>query len=342
MISSVTATPPPENKERADRDWQRKVTRQLVAALDGIIGDADSLLRSLTTGIDPGPSSPFARQAPSFDDQTERGAARRFLWQCGMEELFTRFAVALNVARGVRALAEHNSGLVISPLVLARPTLEAAADTHMMVGGKPTKDRLQRFYAAMARDVVRTAAPHKTQSTLDASHTARIAQHQAHWKQVVYEASRAGYTLVTDPSKPTLFGPSPTHVLGPDGSRVVVNHQTSSILSNINPGLALQWQITSGAAHAAPWLAGSELRNANDNESRGAPWVTAVRVIAEALGVICDNTVKFTGTREANYREQNLHRWAKASRVFAQALNSDPTSRVYQHLHPSPIRLQDP
>lgn len=322
-----------ENRHIAsDADWRDVIGQAAARALTGMIFEAAALsvrTKTLSPHLD---GSPGARYAPPHDAQTDSGKARAYLWQMGLGELFTRMEVAIDCARQIRTIALHDRSATIAPLVLGRPLLEAAADTHYLVGN-PRRDPLVRFAAFHLRDLVREAPVAIGRKQHPASPTTPSQQMQDRWEAALDIVRLAGFTIEFNEEPDKILGPLPRRVVDAQGKAASLNQNVSSILGSMMSEVSglYMWRLASGASHATPWLAGSEIRNAVNQESRGATMSAATHMVQFGLGHLCDDLNRFTGHGTPGCRARNFDRLREIQLLHRDGILADPRSRIYRH-----------
>lgn len=328
------------NQPQRDAEIQRNVVMQLRVALQHVIEDVDAfqttLVSRLSEPFTPHDPSPFARQAPT-DDGCETSSARAIIWQEGLRELRNRLEVGLDAARTLRALCLHDVDLALAPLVVARPSLEAAVDLRVYVGRKPNDDRVAKFFAGMVRDMQRVGDPMSWTSTPGNGDPTALASARVRWGNLLELASAAGLELEIDPEATHNLGSRVLRVKG-RGRACPVGNNVSSILGSQDQDLLHAWRLMSGATHGASWMTGAQFSQVALGESLGFAWTTGALIICRSLGQMCDDLARFAGV-EGGYEERFKDLLRPAYLLQEQHVAENPelgVSAAFRRTDPSP------
>lgn len=177
---------------------------------------------------------------------------------------------------------------------LARPVIEAAADTHLLIGVDTKRDPLPRFYAGRLRELIRENDSFEWVDRYDPD---AVNDFKNTWTVVVEIGPRLGLTLQygTRARQSRLVGRMPDSIITSRGKSIPIDPVRSSMLGSVSADLLQSWRIASGAAHASPWLTGGEFLRFDTNRHNPDPWKMAMRSAASAIDDICTLNVKFLG-----------------------------------------------
>lgn len=113
-------------RRRVDRRTLHTYRKQLIVAER----HGQDLLKLMEAGVHPRRQSRHEKFGPKADERRPDAEERAEVWSYGLGDLYLRLRGALDSTRALIALSRHSRGIGLAPLNLARPVMEAAADTH--------------------------------------------------------------------------------------------------------------------------------------------------------------------------------------------------------------------
>lgn len=337
--------------QERDAHWQRKIAEKSTAALRAAIAETRALYRRMEAG-EP------VRDSPMFADSSEldvgevscdppdgsppswvlaamgnpngqlntRDEARLAIRWAGISSAAVRLEGALDLAEGLVAVCGAPQ-LIISPLVLCRPAVDAAVTVQFMFAPGGLDERLLRFYANHLNDATRQAQAVKSRMDMVESWPMRQSrqEYQRAWDTTRHMGELANFVIHEHRPRyrPTLFGPRPRAVEH-RGASAPVELGITGAAHALNPVLGQAWSLGSGATHLAPWFVGSELQALANGHSRGAQLGVAIHSTLVSLGVLCDVIAGYTAFADPNFAQRNAERSAQVAPFFAAAIAEMP------------------
>lgn len=244
--------------------------------------------------MQPRPQSRHQKFGPKASESRPDAEERAEVWGYGLRDLYLRLRGALDSVRALIALSRRSRGIGLAPLCLARPVMEAAADTYLLLGVDAKHDPLPRFYAGWLRELTRENDSFEWVIKYDPSAVDAFKQR---WLSVLGMAPRLGFKIEygTGARMSRLVGSLPASIVTSRGKSVPVAPSRSSTLGSISADLLQNWRIASGAAHGAPWLTGGEFQRVDSFGHNPDPWIVALRTARVAIEDICSLNFEFLG-----------------------------------------------